>query len=101
MINAPTPFNSPLYEAGVDLSDTITSIDGQTATHETWEGLSKRKPGDKVELGILRRDGTNVTVTVRLKADPALQSSSVESTGGTLTDAQKGFREAWLGSKVK
>jgi predicted metalloprotease with PDZ domain len=97
LVSAPTGFNTPLYEAGVDLDDTITTIDGNKATRETWDAIAKHKPGDKIALGVLHRDGTKVNVSVTLKADPALQSSSVE----TLTDAQKAFREAWLGTKVK
>jgi predicted metalloprotease with PDZ domain len=97
LVEAPTGFNTPLYEAGVDLSDTITTIDGAPATSESWAAIAKRRPGDKVSLGILRRDGTRTTVTATLKADPSLQSSSMDP----LTDAQKAFREAWLGTKVK
>jgi C-terminal processing protease CtpA/Prc len=96
-VDAPTAFNTPLYEAGVDLDDTITTIDGAPATRETFAAISKRKPGDKVSLGIVRRDGTKATVTATLKADPALQTTSMD----TLTDAQKAFRESWLGTKVK
>ncbi len=96
-VTAPTAFNTPLYEAGVDLDDTITTIDGAAATRESWDGIMRKKPGDKVMLGILRRDGTKTTVTVTLRADPALESSSADP----LTDAQKAFREGWLSSKVK
>jgi predicted metalloprotease with PDZ domain len=97
LVDAPTAFNTPLYEAGVDLDDTITSIDGAPATSESWAAIAKRKPGDKVSLGVLRRDGSKVTVIATLKADPALQTTSMDQ----LTEAQKAFREAWLGTKVK
>jgi predicted metalloprotease with PDZ domain len=96
-VTAPTAFNTPLYEAGVDMDDTITTIDGSAATSESWDAISKRKPGDKVALGILRRDGTKTTVTVTLKADPALQSTSAP----TLTTEQQAFRDAWLHSKIR
>jgi hypothetical protein len=38
---------------------------------------------------------------VTLKVDPRVQIVPVESTGGTLTAAQRTFRQAWLGSKVQ
>jgi predicted metalloprotease with PDZ domain len=94
---SPVPFNTPLYAAGVDESDVITTIDSAPATMEEWGALSRRKPGDKVALGVERRDGTKVTATATLGQDPATQIVSLD----TLTDAQRAFRAAWLGSKVR
>jgi predicted metalloprotease with PDZ domain len=99
---SPVPFNTPLYEAGVDAGDIITMIDGQRATTAAWSAISNRKPGDQVTLEIMRRDGTLVTKKATLRQDPtAQQVVPIESTGGTLTDAQKAFRAAWLNTKVK
>src|SRR5262245_56372770 len=33
---SPVPFNTPLYEAGIDGGDTIKTIDGQPATIAAW-----------------------------------------------------------------
>ena len=97
----PVPFDSPLYKAGVDFSDTITSIDGQPATMDSWAALTAKAPGTQVKLGIMRRGGLMATGTLTLEADPGLTVVDLAAGGGTLTDAQKVFREAWLGSKVK
>ena len=94
---SPVPFNTPLYAAGVDEGDVIATINGQPATMAAWQGIGRGKPGDKVALGVVRRDGTTATTTATLVQDPALQVVSM----GSLTDAQKAFREAWLGTRVK
>jgi predicted metalloprotease with PDZ domain len=93
----PVAFNTPLYEAGLDESDVITTIDGQPATEAAWNALTAKKPGDVVALGVKRRDGATTTLKLTVKADPSLQITAMD----TLTDAQKAFRDAWLGTKVK
>jgi predicted metalloprotease with PDZ domain len=93
----PVPFNTPLYTAGVDESDLITTIDGAPATIAVWGALSQKKPGDKITLGVQRRDGRRVTATATLAEDPTLEIGSMVS----LTDAQRAFRAAWLGSKAR
>ena len=95
----PVAFNSPIYKAGVDFGDTITSIDGQPATMDSWAALSAKPAGTQVKLGILRRGGLTATGTLVLEADPALTVVDLAIGGGTLTDAQKSFRDAWLNSK--
>jgi hypothetical protein len=54
-----------------------------------------------VKLGILRRGGLSATGTLVLDADPALSIVDLAAAGGTLTESQKAFREAWLSSRVK
>jgi predicted metalloprotease with PDZ domain len=94
------PFDSPAYDAGLDLGDIIATIDGQPATAAAWAALRQRKPGESIALTIHRRDGKVVTKTLTLAADPALAIDDVATTG-TLTVEQKAFRESWLGSKAK
>jgi predicted metalloprotease with PDZ domain len=94
---APVAFNTPLYKAGVDEGDLITTIDGQPATSAAWAALAQKRPGETVALAVERRNGQKVTVTATVQPDPALQVVSLDP----LTDAQKAFRTAWLGSRVK
>jgi hypothetical protein len=54
-----------------------------------------------VTLTVRRRDGKTVTTTVTVTADPQVQIISRENAGGSLTAAERAFREAWFGSKVK
>jgi len=97
------PFNTPLYEAGVDSSDTIQTIDGQQATMAGWNAISNKRPGDRVTLGVLRRGGAKVVKVVTLRENPTVQQIvGIETQpGGTLTAAQKTFRDAWLGTRVR
>ena len=94
----PVAFNAPLYKAGVDFGDIITSIDGAPATQDSWAALTAKAPGTAVKLGVLRRGGATVTLTLTLDADPSMQ---IVDLGNGMTDAQKAFRDNWLGSKVK
>jgi predicted metalloprotease with PDZ domain len=97
------PFNTPVYDAGIDSGDTIKMIDGKPATAEAWSALSNRKPGDQVTLVVMRRDGTEVTKTLTVRQDPTAQAIVANETlpGGTLTSEQKAFRDAWLSTRVK
>jgi predicted metalloprotease with PDZ domain len=97
-MSAPVAFNTPLYEAGIDSGDTIKTIDGQPATMARWEAIGNRKPGERVALVVMRRDGSTVSKSVTLRSDPtAQQVTPVES----LTPAQTAFRRAWLETKVR
>ena len=57
-------------------------------------------PGDRVFVKFLRR-GTPTTAAVVLEEDPRLELLPIETMGERLTDDQRAFRAAWLGSKVK
>lgn len=95
---SPVPFNTPIYNAGIDTGDTIKTIDGQPATMATWSGLTNRKPGDKVSVVVIRRGGALVTKTITVVQDPtAQQVVPVDNP----TAAQKAFRDAWIATKVK
>lgn len=96
----PTAFNSPIYKAGVDFGDIIATIDGQPATMDSWAALTTKPAGTSVRLGITRRGGLAATGTLVLEADPSLAIVDLAANGGAITDAQKSFRDAWLGSKV-
>ena len=96
--SAPLPFNTPLYDAGIDGGDTIKAIDGQPATLAVWNSISAKKPGDQVTLVVVRRGGETITRTISLKKDPTVQRVvSMDN----LTPAQKAFRDSWLATKVQ
>ncbi len=52
-------------------------------------------------LRFVRRSGETVNATLVLDEDPRIEVVPVETTGGTLTDDQKRFRESWLNSLQK
>jgi predicted metalloprotease with PDZ domain len=100
LVSSLAPLATPVYAAGLDQGDTITTIGGQPATAAAWAALRQRKPGEAVALAIRRRDGKTVERTLTIGEDPALQIVAVEQDGGTLTPAQLAFRQAWLGTRV-
>jgi predicted metalloprotease with PDZ domain len=95
---SPVPFNTPLYDAGIDSGDTIKTIDGQPATASTWAAIADKKPGDRVSLGVTRRGGETITRTITLKQDPTARQVIVME---NLSAAQKAFRDSWFATKVK
>jgi predicted metalloprotease with PDZ domain len=94
---APVPFNTPLYEAGIDSGDTIRTIDGQPATSAAWLAIGNKKPGDQVVLGVLRRGGETIQKTITLKQDPTVRVVPIPNPSA----AQKAFHDSWLATKSK
>ncbi len=92
---------TPAFDAGLDQGDVIVDLDGKPMSGGALQAaLKTKKPGDRLVVTFKRRGGATGTATITTKEDPALESVSLESTGGTLTAEQKAFREAWLGSRV-
>lgn len=99
-VMAPTPYGSPLYEAGVDRGDVLARLDGEdvSSARDLARVLQSIDPGDTVELRFQRR-GVSVESTVTPVEDPGVSIVTVESTGGRLSTDQEAFRDAWLGSQ--
>lgn len=89
-------WGTPAFEAGLEQGDVITAVDGKP--FDTFKG---RKPGERLSLEARRPTGKTVSLTVALAEDPTLEAVAVEDAGGTLSPAQKAFRESWLGSKAR
>ena len=97
------PWESPLYKAGVAQDDQLISLGGVDLTSTAaWDGaLARQQPGARVPLRFVRRSGETVNATIELIEDPRMDVVLLENTGGTLTDDQQRFRNAWLGSLQK
>jgi predicted metalloprotease with PDZ domain len=94
-------WGTPAFEAGLDQGDTITSLNGTPFSGGIGQAIAKYKPGDKLVVEFKRPTGAPGKVTMTLRENPELEAVPVESSGGTLSDDQKTFREAWLGSKLR
>ena len=92
------PWGSPAFNAGLEHGDVVVSVNGAPVSGAVLKGW---RPGDKVSLQVRRVDGRVVPLSLTVGEDPRLEAVPVESAGGTLTPAQRAFREAWLGSKRK
>jgi predicted metalloprotease with PDZ domain len=92
---------SPAYLAGLDLDDQLISVAGVTlaSPEDLSKALAGRKPGDNVEL-VFKRRGQEVHTLATLAEDPQLELVPIETVGGTLSQEQRQFREAWLSSEA-
>jgi predicted metalloprotease with PDZ domain len=101
-LGGPVIVGSPLYAAGLDVGDELVAIDDApvNGAADVDKVVQSHKPGDEITIKYSRY-GKEQTTKARLIADPRVEVVPVESTtGGTLTDAQKKFRESWLSSKA-
>jgi len=96
-ISGPTRIGQAAYDAGLDVGDEILAV-GETAVssvQQLADAVTAHKVGDKVPVRFLRR-GVETSTGVTLEEDPNLEVVSVESEGGTVSDAQRAFRKAWI-----
>ena len=102
-VSGQVPFESPLYKAGVSQDDQIVNLGGvDLASQGALDGvLAQHRPGDAVPIRFARRSGETVNATLTFDEDPRIEIVPVEKTGGTLTAAQKAFRDDWLNAKKK
>jgi predicted metalloprotease with PDZ domain len=93
------PFDSPLYKAGVAQDDQVLALDGTELgdPSQVETILGRHKAGETLRLRFVRRGGERVDTTITLEEDPRIDIVPIETSGGTLTDAQRQFREGWLG----
>jgi predicted metalloprotease with PDZ domain len=100
-VNGLVPWESPLYKAGVAQDDQLVSLGGVNLTSMAAfeETLAKQKPGAAVPLRFVRRSGEVVNGTITLDEDPRIEIVTLESTGGTLSEDQRRFRDSWLTSQ--
>jgi predicted metalloprotease with PDZ domain len=98
LATAPAPA-SPAYVAGLDVGDEIRELDGRrvTAVEDVQDVLSRKRPGERVSVTFVDRSGATGRRTIELAEDPSLELVPLETSGGTLTAAQRTFRQAWLG----
>ena len=91
--------NSPAYAAGLDRDDVVTQVGGDrvSSTEEANAAISRRKPGDRVNVSYVDRVGAQKTVTVTLVENPHVEIVDAPSQ----TPAQRAFRERWLGSQTR
>jgi predicted metalloprotease with PDZ domain len=102
MISSNTVIGTPLYNAGLDVDDVITQLDGKLVARaaDINEILGSHKPGDAISIQYKHRTESK-TATVTLGENPAYSLMTYEQTGSTPTSEMKEFRNSWLGTKVK
>ena len=94
-----TIINTPLYIAGVDVDDVITSVDGKSINSEAEFNavIGNHRPGESVAISYKHR-GNTINTTLLLQENPMLD---IEPAKQELNISEKTFKQAWLATKVK
>ena len=100
-IGAVVPANAPAYAAGIDQDDTLLQIAGErvTSAEAVNTVLSRHRPGERVTIVYVDRTGASKTASVVLAENPHVDVVAIEAAGGSLTPAQRAFRDRWLKSQ--
>lgn len=90
---------SPLYQAGLERGDVIRKLGRLKIRNEdSWNRALKRfKPGEKTTIMFDGRGGARAA-SITFAKDNALVIKPFEDIDRNLTDEQKAFRDAWLGT---
>ncbi|RYY31554.1 MAG: M61 family peptidase [Chitinophagaceae bacterium] len=99
---ANTIIGTPLYEAGLDIDDTILQLAGKAvgSPDALRTVLKEHKPGDTVSIQYRHRE-TVITTEVVLSANPVYTVVTFEKAGTKTDDNETQFRNAWLSNKIK
>lgn len=99
IISENTIIGSALYDAGLDRGDQVIAIDRLKITSKRrWENaLGRYEPGESATIRYLQR-GTELSAEITFDGDPTLEVVTFESADLDLSQAQRAFRDAWLGN---
>src|SRR5216110_779653 len=94
--------DSPAKKAGIELGDVIVALDGQPIdnTPQLQQKVAFKKPGESVEITVLRQGGERKTITVRLARAPSQADSEVASAGAK-PKGEASTKEEMLGISVQ
>jgi predicted metalloprotease with PDZ domain len=97
-VASPPLMGTPLHEAGITLGDELRQLGGSgvRSPADIEQALSRRSPGDRIEVVFVDRTGRRRTTTVTAAQDPALELVPMEQIGRGPTPAQRAFRDQWL-----
>jgi predicted metalloprotease with PDZ domain len=87
----------PAYAAGLEQDDELQEVAGHRVSGDSDLSaiLGRHKPGDRVAVVFADRTGRSKSVTVVLAEDPHVEIVPIAAP----TDAQKAFRDRWLGER--
>jgi len=73
---------SPAKRAGIELGDVIIELDGQPVNYQAQlqQRVGFKKPGETVQVTVLRKGGVRKTISVRLAAQPTPDADQVSVT---------------------
>ena len=92
--------NTPLYKAGLDINDIITSINGEAIKTEAdlTKILNAHAPGDKLTI-VYKHRNEEKQATITTIENPWYTVITFEQAGKPVTESIRAFRKSWLGGK--
>ncbi len=101
VVNSYTNDDSPAKKAGIQPGDVITALDGESVdnTPQLQQKVGFKKPGEPVEVTLLRQGGEKKTVTVRLARAPSDTDSEVAA-AASKSKSDASSKEEVLGISV-
>src|SRR5205809_2390932 len=98
---APAP--SPAKDAGVQPGDVIVALDGQPIdnTPQLQQKVGFKRPGESVDVTVLRQGGEKKTFAIRLARAPSDSETEVASTNGGRPKGDASAKEETLGISVE
>src|SRR5881296_2493977 len=102
VVDSYTSDDSPARKAGIQPGDVIVAVDGQPVdnTPQLQQRVAFKKPGETVEVTVLRQGGEKKTVTVRLVRAPGEADSEVAA-AASKSKGEASSKEELLGIAVE
>jgi len=97
------PDNSPAKRAGIQEGDVITAVDGQDieSVAQLQQRVGFKKPGEIVQVSVVRKGGVRKTIPVRLAAAPSSEPQEVSSNDDGGTSRESAPMDNTLGISVE
>src|SRR5216110_1910748 len=102
VVNSYTSDDSPAKVAGIQPGDVIVALDGQPVENvpQLQQKVAFKKPGDAVDVTVLRQGGEKKTMTVRLARAPGEADSEVAAVSSK-SRGDAASKEEMLGISVE
>src|SRR5881398_3790718 len=102
VVKSYTDDDSPAKKAGIQPGDVIVALDGQPVENvpQLQQRVAFKKPGDAVDVTVLRQAGERKTITVRLARAPSEADKEVASVGAK-PKGEASTKEEMLGISVQ
>ena len=97
------PDNSPAKRAGILEGDVITAVDGQDieSVAQLQQRVGFKKPGEVVQVSVVRKGGVRKTIPVRLAAAPSNEPQEVSSNDDGTSSRDSAPMDNTLGISVE
>ncbi len=103
VVNAFAGDDSPARRAGIQEGDVIVAVDGQSieSVAQLQQRVGFKKPGEMVQVTVVRKGGAKKTIPVRLVAAPSAEPEEVANSDDGSSRNDTGPMEQALGISVQ